>query len=249
MFDARELDNIWRILVEDLFRPRGYDRFHEVVDQLRSGKPIQHITNVQYFYGNKFYVDEHVLIPRPETEELVDLILSDFDNARYTVLDFGTGSGCIAISLKLKRSNWQVSGIDISKDALAVASKNGNTLQADVSFVAGDMLDDVHYPADADIVVCNPPYVLYADRSVMDDSVVLHEPDLALFVEDNDPLVFYRTIAGFANKRLKKGGFLFFETNEFNAPKVLSMLQNNGFTEVLLKQDLEGKDRMIRASK
>ncbi len=266
IYEEGEANAIARIVFEDAFKiyDRGSQkefsvsnkkRLDEIQQRLLLHEPVQYILEEADFYGYKFKVDENVLIPRQETEELVywikNTVKKSFVKNEIRLLDIGTGSGCIPISLKKILRQLEVHAIDVSEKAIAVAKENATRNEVEIEFHFNDILDSTGWNdfPDFDIIVSNPPYIPHKESDLMPENVKRFEPHLALFVEDDEPLIFYRMIASFANKKLKKGGFLFFETNEFNAPKVLSMLQNNGFTEVILKQDLEGKDRMIRASR
>ncbi len=223
---------------------------YEVIkNRLLVGEPVQYIVGFAWFYGLKFKVNNFVLIPRPETEELVEWILETTKNAQkpIKILDIGTGSGCIPVTLKVKNPSFDVHAVDVSESALITASRNAYRMNADVTFNRIDILNQAeslslpHF----DVIVSNPPYIPNHEKALMQDNVLLHEPDLALFVDDNDPLIFYKTIADFAKKRLNTEGVLFFECNEFNAHQVIEMLKEKGFQDVFLRQDMSGKDRMV----
>ena len=215
-------------------------------------EPIQYILGEADFYGLKFKVNPSVLIPRAETEELVHLILSNHKNGtELKVLDIGTGSGCIPISLKKNRAKWLVSACDVSSGALAVANANAVKNGVEVDFFLRDILDErLSFEAQYfDIIVSNPPYIPFEERALMPKNVLENEPHLALFVENDTPLIFYKRIADVANASLKVGGQLYFECNEFNAQKVAQVLQDKAFTAVEIHQDMQGKDRMIVGQK
>ena len=217
------------------------------VERLLTHEPIQYILGTAHFYGLDFAVNPSVLIPRPETEELVDWIVKENSLAKPAILDIGTGSGCIATTLKHQIPHAQVEGWDISSDALAVATQNAISIGVDVAFRQVDILSykpssTIHY----DIIASNPPYVRELEKQQMNNNVLDHEPHLALFVSNNDPLLFYRTIAQKAKVMLKPGGMLYFEINEYLGREMMEMLAGLGY-EAILKQDLQGKDRMIRA--
>ena len=238
--------------------------FEKAIQRLIKFEPIQYIIGETEFYGLQFLVDNNVLIPRPETEELVDWIVKDTNEKNEdrkdlfianesfkTVLDIGTGSGCIAISLAHSLTNTNVSAIDISEGALQIAKQNSQLNKVDVNFEKADILniDDDFSDMNFDVIVSNPPYVREQEKSQIEPNVIKHEPALALFVEDNDPLLFYRKIAQFSQKYLKNEGVLFFEINEYLSKELISMLKTEGFKEVILRKDIFGKARMIKCKK
>ena len=227
------------------------DHTLEVVEQqvgrLLNHEPIQYILGTAHFYGLDFAVNSSVLIPRPETEELVDWIVKENSLVNPAILDIGTGSGCIATTLKHQMPQAHVEGWDISSDALAVATLNASSIGVEVAFRQVDILSCEPSPANHfDIIVSNPPYVRELEKQQMSHNVLDHEPHLALFVSNSDPLLFYRTIAQKAKVMLKPGGLLYFEINEYLGGEMLEMLEKLGY-DAILKQDLQGKDRMIRA--
>jgi len=198
-------------------------------------------------------VNPSVLIPRPETEELVDWIIKDIQLLNLeacSILDIGTGSGCIPIALKKKLPNTAVSALDISVDALEVAKQNAEFHNVDVRFMQADILKIVNSKSTAyTIIVSNPPYVLQSEKETMKPNVVAHEPHLALFVNDDDPLKFYKSIVEFAKSNLEKNGKLFFEINDLKSEELKTYLIQNGFTKVEIKKDLSGKARMIKGER
>lgn len=223
---------------------------YDIAKDLATKKPIQYILNEAWFYGEKYFVNENVLIPRPETEELVELICNDNKQNSLTILDIGTGSGCIPISIKKKKSDWNVHAVDVSKDALEVAKKNSSDLKASVTFYESDILktrsiEKVKF----DIIISNPPYIAKNEAHTMNDTVLQYEPHLALFVENNDPLLFYKVIADFALTNLNSSGKLYFEINQRLGKEVIELLEKKGFSIVTLHKDLSGNDRMISANK
>ncbi|OYW17533.1 MAG: protein-(glutamine-N5) methyltransferase, release factor-specific [Sphingobacteriales bacterium 12-47-4] len=223
----------------------------EGVIRLLSFEPIQYITKHAWFAGYRFKVGPAVLIPRPETEELVDWILKEKpDKESYHVLDVGTGSGCIPVSLKKKRPGWTVTAIDISQDALAVAKENADELGAEVDFKAVDLTDEAKWSSlgEIDLLVSNPPYIPWSDWNTLPENVREHEPSEALFVPDTDPLLFYRLIAQLAKRQLKKEGVIYLELNETLGAEVVSLFQAQGFATIELKKDMQGKHRMLRVS-
>lgn len=260
VYEASEARQVARIVLEDAFQVKAFNRemfFTEadsarlkvITDRLLQHEPVQYILGEADFYGLKFKVDQQVLIPRQETEELVHWMLETLPkNTKATIIDIGTGSGCIPITIKVKRPEAQVWAVDISEGALTIAAQNAARHQAAVQFLQADMLQAAHWPQGTfDCIVSNPPYIPNREAQLMPRQVLLYEPKLALFTEDEEALIFYERIAEFALKSLTDKGSLFFETNEFNAPLVVQLLQNKGFQEVELKQDMQGKDRMIRA--
>lgn len=218
-----------------------------IIKHLKQEKPIQQIVGYSWFYGRKFLVNEHVLIPRPETEELVDWMLKDSLNDT-SILEVGTGSGCIAITLALN-TNATIVSIDVSELALKQAKTNALALNASVAFCKADVLDDSSCERfDCfDVIVSNPPYVLESDKQTMSNNVLEYEPHLALFVSSDDPLLFYRAIATMATRKLNANGVLYFEIHENYGQETLDMLSLIGFKELELRKDLQGKDRMVKA--
>ncbi len=212
--------------------------------RLMHHEPIQYILGTAHFYGHDFYVDPAVLIPRPETEELVDLILKRFgSDTNESVLDIGTGSGCIAISLKSARKNWHISASDVSEKALTVAKRNAKENACDIDFFLDDIRkSEIVY--DYSIIVSNPPYIDDNELSKMSKNVLVYEPHLALFVED-DVLEYYRAIIAFAQRRLLQNGWIFFEIHEDHGCGVVELLKGQDYKKVELIQDLQGKDRMV----
>ncbi len=227
------------------------EAIRSAVGRVIAGLPLQYATGVAYFDGEYFNVDNRVLIPRPETSELVHWVCQEISCKESTpsVLDVGTGSGCIALSVKRRCPNANVSALDVSDGALEVASANAKALDLHVDLVQMDILQSCP-TACYDVVVSNPPYVMERERSSMEKNVLDHEPALALFVPDDDPLVFYRTIARHCMRGLlANDGSLFFEINEALGDEMAQMLQAEGFGSVELRKDYCGKDRMIKARK
>ncbi len=221
----------------------------EIIERLRQSEPIQYIIGKTCFYGYEFLVNQSTLIPRPETEELVERILIDQKEGKINLLDIGTGSGCIAITLAKKIKGSQVTAIDISKEALTTAKKNADILEVDnITFIQADILSneqlDIISHNSYDLIVSNPPYVMISEKEGMEKNVLLHEPENALFVPDNDPLLFYRRIAQLGNKYLKPNGFLYFEINAQLGQEMITLLQNENYENVKLLKDLSGKDRI-----
>jgi release factor glutamine methyltransferase len=218
------------------------------LERLATGEPLQYVMGKTYFRDHLFEVNANTLIPRPETEELVELVLEKAsENA--SVLDVGTGSGCIPISLKLERSSLQVEAWDISKGALEMARHNAETLQAAVSFQQQDIFAWPTSTGSWDIIVSNPPYVTEEEKKEMANHVLDFEPHLALFVPTDDALKYYEALADFAIERLSNGGYLCLEINQYFGTQTVELLFSKGFQEVQLKKDFKGNDRMIVAQK
>ena len=220
-----------------------------IISELRSWRPVQYIIGYADFRDMELKVGEGVLIPRPETEELVEWIASETANDA-TILDIGTGSGAIAIALSREVNNSQVWAMDISREALAIARENGKRHAPNVSFVEGDALADFDtlFNVKFYVVVSNPPYIPQSDVEQMRKNVLDYEPSTALFVPDNDPLLFYRSIAQTAKKILKPEGRLYFEIYELLATEMIQMLEGVGYNDVTLREDFRGKPRMICAT-
>ena len=220
------------------------DRIKLIIAELKTNKPIQHIIGITEFYGLKFNVNEHTLIPRPETEELVQWILEhEFTSA----LDIGTGTGCIPIALK-KNKDAKISATDVSESALSVAKENAKINEVEINFLLQDILKTTILPK-VDVIISNPPYVLDMEKEFILANVLDNEPHLALFVPDNNPLLFYKKIADLAFTSLSKNGLIFFEINERFGKETVAMLSAIGFVDIELKKDINDKDRMIKATK
>jgi len=225
--------------------------FDKAISRLGNFEPIQYILGDTEFFGLPFRVDNNVLIPRPETEELVDWIADKNQNKEATILDIGTGSGCIAISLAKYLPKAKVYGLDISAEALLVAKQNAALNKVDVTFVNADVLNENAWELTFedmkfDTIVSNPPYVRIVEKKLMKPNVIIHEPDIALFVEDEDPLLFYRKIAQLSKLYLKPEGVLYFEINEYLSKEMKEMLIFEGFKDVEIRKDIFKKDRMIK---
>ncbi|MBO5830771.1 MAG: peptide chain release factor N(5)-glutamine methyltransferase [Alistipes sp.] len=221
-----------------------------IVEQLREWRPVQYIIGVASFDDMELEVGEGVLIPRPETEELVEWIASEA-SADAKIVDVCTGSGCIALALRRRVPKSKVWGIDISAEALAIARRNAEKYASDVLLVEGDALGDFTKKVDAkvDVVVSNPPYIPLSDKKLMRRNVIDHEPQIALFVEDDDPLLFYRSIARTARQILSEGGKLYFEIYENFAHEMEDMLRTEGYANIVVREDFRAKPRMICAQK
>ena len=231
-----------------IFSEVNQQMMHSFVDKLKNNVPIQYILGKTFFYNCEFFVTPAVLIPRPETEELVDWIISDWKQAqKANILDIGTGSGCIAISLKKALKHAQVSAFDISDEALQIAQKNAESNNLIVDFKQVDILNTSVQATKWDCIVSNPPYIPINEITEIRSNVRDHEPHLALFVPKHDPLLFYREIASFAKQHLNNGGCLYFEIHRSKGPECVEMLHNMGFKNIVLRQDIFKNDRMIKA--
>lgn len=227
-----------------------YHDYENILAELKLGRPVQHILSQSWFYGLKFKVNGSVLIPRPETEELVSWIISSVRESKVPaadLLDIGTGSGCIAVALKKELAHLSVSAMDISEQALAVATENAAFHQTAINFIHADILS-WQSEARYDLMVSNPPYIKEDERAAMDSHVLDHEPHTALFVTDANPLIFYNRIADLALTHLRPNGKLFFEINEYLGNETVDMLSGKGFTSIELRKDMQGKNRMICCS-
>ena len=226
----------------------------DLIQRLEKGEPVQYVLGVAEFCGRTFHVEPGVLIPRPETSELVQWISQEDGPFATSVLDVGTGSGCIAITLALEMPEAKVTAWDISKEALTIAQKNAKALGANVTFEQQDILnprnqDNSLSPNSWDIIVSNPPYICNQEKATMERHVLEHEPHLALFVPDDNPLRFYRAIANYAQKTLNTNGVLYFELNPLYAIDTERMVQDLGFVETEIKLDMFGKQRFLKTKK
>lgn len=220
-----------------------------ILDRLAANEPIQYVLGKAYFYGLELGVRPGVLIPRPETEQLVDMIADAHKESDLRVLDVGTGSGCIVIALSRNLSFPDITALDVSPDALAVARENAEKLKCRIRFVEADIFTYSPGRDSFDIIVSNPPYIDNSERAEMEPNVVDHEPHLALFVSDEDPLVYYRRIAEVATEALRAGGGLYFEINPHHAEELAGMLSGMGFTDVETVLDIHSRKRFITAVK
>ncbi|MEN9319112.1 MAG: peptide chain release factor N(5)-glutamine methyltransferase [Bacteroidota bacterium] len=263
-FETVELNPILSILIEHV---TGWDQVQQVIHKddsisaaqqlafetagtaLLKGRPIQYITGKTWFMGEPYIVNEQVLIPRPETEELVDWVIeyAAIKGKALRILDIGTGSGCIAIAIKKALPEAIVSAIDISTSAIKIAEANAAALKADIEFIALDILNTAFLPGQYDVIVSNPPYIPMQEMKNMELQVTDHEPNIALFVPDEDPLVFYKAIARLAKLHLSPNGQLFFEIHYDQGDAMIALLDEMHF-HAELRADLFEKDRMVRAS-
>lgn len=237
-----------------------------ILKRLQKEEPIQYILGNTEFYGLPFKVNKNTLIPRPETEELVEWIIREVtelqsnkvakldmdatstmnEEKSISIIDIGTGTGCIPISLAKNLNNVKISAIDVSSEALIVAQQNATLNNVDISFLEMDILETKELPQQYDLIVSNPPYVRELEKVEISNNVLENEPHLALFVEDDNPLIFYSKIADLAKYHLKKEGLLFFEINQYLGKETVAMLNHKGFNSIKLKKDLFGNDRMVK---
>lgn len=258
LYDFSEAQNLVEWLFEHHLGLRRVDMMHFLeekdlpqallsdFERLKKGEPIQQILGKAPFYGREFKVSRDTLIPRNETEELVHLIIKENPQPHLRILDIGTGTGCIPISLALEMNSAEVYGLDISEGALQIARENAKEFKTDVKFYQIDILKEEIPFDDLDILVSNPPYIPEKGKALMHKNVLDFEPELALFVPDEDPLLFYRVIAEKAKKCLKKGGKLYFEIHEDYGQEVLNLLNQQGYSKIELIQDLNDKDRIVK---
>ena len=266
VYDLREADNIadwvfekitglkrWeRKEQKNIIKEEIRNRLNTWLEQLLQHKPVQYVLNEAWFYKMKFYVNEHVLVPRPETEELVSWVINDIKTSHNkepgNILDIGTGSGCIAISLKKYIENSNVDAVDISHEALTIAKKNADDLQVNINLLQADFLtinfSSIHNRYD--VCVSNPPYIPVGEKENLSKNVTAFEPSIALFVEDSDPFIFYKKIAAFASSHLKKDGKIYVEIHENYSKETAAIFHEYNFTTEI-KKDIYGKERMIKA--
>lgn len=265
LYDAAEAARFFTIALEKLkgwgradlainpdavITPAEVKEWDKVVKDLAEYRPIQYIFGEAYFYGLTIKVDENTLIPRPETEELAEWVISENKSkGKLNILDVGTGSGCIAVVLAKNIPDAVVHAIDVSPGALAVAKQNAAANNTNITFWEQDIVTTTRLPQQFDIIVSNPPYVRELEKVEIKSNVLDYEPHLALFVADNDPLLFYRKIALLAQKSLIDGGALYFEINQYLGNETVIMLQEFNYREVTLKKDIFGNDRMVKAIK
>ncbi len=270
LYDDQEIESFFYIVLESFHNIKRIDlalnpnmemnsmqllRWEIVLAELKKEKPIQYILGETEFYGLPFLVNENTLIPRPETEELVGWILKstnyELQSTKLRILDVGTGSGCIAVSIAKNLPNAQVFAIDVSEKVMLTAKKNAEINNVEINFILTDILKIKNFdqlPTQLDIIVSNPPYVRNLEKSEIKPNVLEYEPHLALFVEDTDALLFYRKIAELAKKNLSEKGNLFFEINQYLGKETIELLERLGFKNIELRKDIYGNDRMILCS-
>jgi len=272
MYDSREIPSMAYLLAsacwgmskgkmllqkQEILTDARQAQFYTILQELCLGSPIQYILGNADFFRHQFLVNPNVLIPRPETEELVQWVVDEVrervgdgeiggEGEGVRILDIGTGSGCIAISLKLEFPQTEVWALDVSFPALETARHNAEILDADVRFILADILAEHDIvKGKFDLIVSNPPYITTNEKSLMRANVLDYEPEIALFVNEQEPLVFYQAIAAFSRQHLHPGGKLFFEINEAFGPDMIRLMEKCGFTAVELRKDMMGKDRMV----
>ncbi len=263
VYDVVEAESFFYLILEQKLKMRRIDlalqpdsdlaeeqmvEWNAILKELLDEVPIQYLLGTTSFYGLDFEVNANVLIPRPETEELVDWILSDYKKEPIEdckILDIGTGSGCIAIALAKNISQSETTAIDVSQEALELAQTNAQTNDVVVTFLCQNILETEDLQGQFDVIVSNPPYVRTLEKAEIKKNVLEHEPHLALFVDDNDALLFYRKIAALAQKNLKENGKLYFEINQYLGLEMIDLLNSMGFVAVELRKDIYGNDRMI----
>ena len=261
IYDSGEAESFFYLVLEDQKNLKRIDLalhpeavlsgeevafWNQILEKLKQYIPIQYIIGKTFFFGLEFEVNENVLIPRPETEELVDWILKNNPkNAALKILDIGTGSGCIAITLAKNLPNAAVSAIDVSKEALATAQKNAKSNNVSVEFLWQNILETDDLNQQFDLIVSNPPYVRNLEKEEIKQNVLDHEPHLALFVDDHDALIFYRKITELAKENLTQNGQLYFEINQYLGEEMMDLLESNGFQQMELRQDIYGNNRMV----
>lgn len=265
LYDAYEAESFFYLILEDKHKLRQIDlalnhelNFSEkdfvvwdsLLDDLKNEVPIQYLLGKTSFYGLDFEVNENVLIPRPETEELVEWIINENKgkSKEIKILDIGTGSGCIAISLAKNLPKAKVYAIDVSKKALDTAKRNAINNNVEVTFMLKDILELEILKSDYDIIVSNPPYVRNLEKTEIKKNVLDFEPHLALFVDDNDALIFYRKIAELAQKNLLENGQLYFEINQYLGKEMVDLLEKMNFKNIELRKDIYDNDRMVKGN-
>jgi release factor glutamine methyltransferase len=268
VYDNNELRNIIELVIEHITNmPRAeqvknkvayltctqLENLDEITERLKKNEPVQYILGEAWFAGMKFKVNKNVLIPRPETEELVDWIVKESQKSKVksqNIIDIGTGSGCIPITIKKKLPQATVSAIDVCSEALFTATENAIELNADIDFLLLDFLDEEKWKelGQYDIIVSNPPYVKQTEINTMHERVKEFEPHLALFVPDHDALLFYKKLCTFSLIHLNPGGSLFVEINEALGEHVVDIFRSAGFVNIELRKDMQGKDRMVSAT-
>lgn len=265
LYDEYETESFFYIILEDFHHMKRVDlalnptfelspellkQWENVLAQLKEQRPIQYILGETEFFGLPFYVNEHTLIPRPETEELVDWIIKESkvksQKSEFKILDIGTGTGCIAISLAKNLHNAKVFAMDVSDKALAVCKRNAERNNVNITFIHQSILETEDLGKTFDIIVSNPPYVRNLEKEEIKKNVLDYEPHLALFVEDNDALLFYRKITELAKINLVENGQLYFEINQYLGKEMVELLEKNNFKDIALRKDIYGNDRMMK---
>jgi release factor glutamine methyltransferase len=264
LYYEKEIDSVTNIIIKTLFgtnwlhhisdkvmdlTPEIRSRIIEITSELKTGKPVQYILGETEFYGNIIKLNEHVLIPRQETEELVDIIIRENRDLRGRIIDIGTGSGCIAIALAKNIAGAILTGTDISAEAIDLAGKNALLNGVNITLIISDLTGPFpELKAPADIIVSNPPYIRESEKKLMHRNIIDFEPHIALFVPDDDPLVYYRHLLDISHSALKQGGKVYFEINEAMGSDLEKMMNGYGFSEIKVINDINGKERIIKGT-
>ena len=264
MYDKEEIDALWKYSLEDklsiksdlkdltapVLTESNLNTIIPVLERLATGEPYQYIIGEVEFYGYKLKVDKRVLIPRPETEELCELILHENDTTKpLNIIDLGTGSGCIPIVLKSKATAWKVDAIDVDEGALTLAKQNAQCNNLEIGFQQLDLLTIRELKNSYSIIVSNPPYIAEKEADTIKENVLVHEPNLALFIADEDPLLFYRKMLDIGLQSLEKGGKFYFEFNEQYGKEMIELMEQKGYSDIRIIKDLSGKDRFAACTK
>jgi release factor glutamine methyltransferase len=269
IFPKTEIDSFFFILMEEKLNLQRIDTvlkpdflipeeqladLKNILQRLQKEEPIQYILGNTEFYGLPFFVDENTLIPRSETEELVAWVIEEVAKlqsntvTKLSILDIGTGTGCIPISLAKNLPNAKITAVDISSKALEVAKKNAQLNKVTIDFIELDILTTKSLPQEFDVIVSNPPYVRALEKVEIKNNVLENEPHLALFVADENPLIFYSQIADLAKQQLSKNGLLFFEINQYLGKETIALLEEKGFKNIELRKDIFGNNRMVKCA-
>lgn len=245
-FAESEIEHIWNEAKHFKYPLETKEAIDDCIERLLEYEPYQYIFGRSYFYNFELTVTNDVLIPRPETEELLHLIAHEWDGFTPKIIDIGTGSGCLALGLAMLIKGANVTALDVSPKALAVAYQNAIDLKVKLEFIERDILVeglDEQY----EVIVSNPPYIPYSEKKLMEENVLQYEPELALFVDNDEALIFYERIANLGKKHLKEGGNLYFECNEFSAREVAGLCEAKGYKHCEVIKDMQGKDRIVKA--
>jgi release factor glutamine methyltransferase len=264
MYDREEIDALWKYSLEDklsiktdlknlsepVLTESNLNTIIPVLERLTTGEPYQYIIGEVEFFACKLKVDKRVLIPRPETEELCELVLKESDTiSALRVIDLGTGSGCIPIALKSIAAGWQVDAVEVDEGALSLAKENAKLNNLEIGFQQLDLLTTYTLPLTYSIIVSNPPYIAEKEADTIKENVLVHEPHLALFIKNEDPLLFYRKMLDIGQKSLEKGGKFYFEFNEQYGPEMIELMEQKGYSDIRIVKDLSGKDRFAVCTK
>ncbi|MDQ3395796.1 MAG: peptide chain release factor N(5)-glutamine methyltransferase [Bacteroidota bacterium] len=247
LFQLNHMDLILNKKIQ--FNSKNNAVLQGIIKRINMQEPVQYVLGIAHFYGLEINVEPGVLIPRPETEELVDVIIKENLQPGLNILDIGTGSGCIAIALEKNLPSAKLTAMDVSADAIKIATENAKKNLSHIQFLQADIFTELSQLPEFDIIVSNPPYVLDHEKLGMKKNVVEHEPHLALFVADRNPLIFYERIIEITQKLLRKGGKLYFEINEKFGREVEGLMFNNGFSDSMVLKDMQNKDRIVKGTK